>query len=248
MTDVVLGMGEVGSTIFNLLVMRGYSCIGVDTDTSRSQNHTSKPATTELVHICIPGDVAIFESVVLECASTYKNTQAILIHSTVKPGTAASVQKKTDIPVVSSPTRGVHRRFLDDMQRYTKFIATDVRIDKNLMSKIEDRFKKIHWMSSTKTAELAKILTDTTYYGWLINYAQLTKMICDKEGIDYDEMWTFADEPHKYLGNRPKMYPGIIGGHCVIPNLALIDYRELKVVRDVDEIFREYVSKNPTPS
>ncbi|MCG8623406.1 MAG: GDP-mannose dehydrogenase, partial [Proteobacteria bacterium] len=143
------------------------------------------------------------------------------------------------------PTRGVHRRFLEDMQRYTKFVAADVDIDKNLMSEIQDRFKKIHWMSSTKTAEFAKILTDTTYYGWLINYAQLTKMICDKERIDYDEMWTFADEPHQYLGNRPKMYPGIIGGHCVIPNLALIDYQELKAVRDVNEVFRRYVSKNP---
>ena len=43
-------------------------------------------------------------------------------------------------------------------------------------------------MSTTKTAELAKILVDTTYYGWLINYAQITKMICEKENLDFDEM------------------------------------------------------------
>ena len=36
-------------------------------------------------------------------------------------------------------------------------------------------------------------------------------------------MWTFSDEIHKILGNRPKMYPGHIGGHCVIPNLELIN-------------------------
>ena len=95
-------------------------------------------------------------------------------------------------------------------------------------------------MSSTKTLETAKILTDTTYYGWLINYAQITAMICQREGIDYDEMWTFADEIQQYLGNRPKMFPGIIGGHCVIPNLSLIDYEELQAVRTVNEIFREY--------
>ena len=34
-----------------------------------------------------------------------------------------------------------------------------------------------------KLAELAKVLVDTTY-GWLINYAQITKMICEKEGVD----------------------------------------------------------------
>ena len=66
-------------------------------------------------------------------------------------------------------------------------------------------------MSTTKTAELAKILVDTSYYGWLINYAQITKMICEKENIDFDEMWKFADEIHENLGNRPKMFPGIIG-------------------------------------
>lgn len=244
MTDVVLGMGEVGSTLFDLLTMRGYDCIGVDTDAIRSRNQTSTSVTTELIHICIPGDITMFQSVVRECANTYKDAQAILVHSTVRPGTAASLQEKTNIPIISSPVRGVHRRFLEDMQRYTKFVATDVNIDQNLISKIEDRFKKVHWLSSTKTAEFAKILTDTTYYGWLINYAQLTKIICDMEEMDYDEMWSFADEPHQFLGNRPKMYPGIIGGHCVIPNLALIDYPELKTVGDINDIFRKHLSQN----
>ena len=26
-----------------------------------------------------------------------------------------------------------------------------------------------------------------------------------------------------FLKNRPKMFPGFIGGHCVIPNLDLIE-------------------------
>ena len=56
-------------------------------------------------------------------------------------------------------------------------------------------------MSTTKTAELAKILVDTTYYGWLINYAQITKMICEKEGIDFDEMWKFADRKSTRLNS-----------------------------------------------
>ena len=69
---------------------------------------------------------------------------------------------------------------------------------------------------------LAKIICDTSYLGWLINYAQLSNMIAIQYGVDYDEMWNFSDEIHKILGNRPKMYPGFIGGHCVIPNLDLM--------------------------
>ena len=240
MTDLVLGMGEVGATIFELMEKRGYSCIGLDADPSRNRNHAGDaPPNTDILHICIPGGLESFKDTVLEYVRAC-NPRAILVHSTVRPGTAASLQGRMDIPVVSAPARGIHRRFLYDMERYTKFVACDVDMAADIKHGIEKRFVKIKWMSSTKTAELAKILTDTTYYGWLINYAQITSMICQKEGVDYDEMWTFADEAHKYLGNRPKMFPGVIGGHCVIPNLSLLDYEELQAVRTINDIFRDY--------
>jgi len=82
---------------------------------------------------------------------------------------------------------------------------------------------KTKQLTDTITLELAKIVVDTSYYGWLINFAQLSNIIARNHGVDYDEMWSFSDEIQKYLGNRPKMFPGFIGGHCVIPNLSLID-------------------------
>ena len=92
---------------------------------------------------------------------------------------------------------------------------------------------KIKKMSNPLTLELAKIVCDTSYYGWLINYAQISNMIAIQNKIDYDEMWSLADEIHKFLGNRPKMFPGFIGGHCVIQNLKLIDKEDL---RQIDKI------------
>jgi hypothetical protein len=92
-------------------------------------------------------------------------------------------------------------------------------------------------MSDPLTLELAKILVDTSYYGWLINYAQLSDMIAKQHNVDYDEMWSFADEIHKFLGNRPKMYPGFIGGHCVIPNLSLIDENSLWQIDNINKLF-----------
>lgn len=237
MADIVLGIGEVGSTIFGLMESRGHTCVGIDADPSRSR--AGDATDVDFLHVCIPGDLESFQETVLEHVRTHR-PNAILIHSTVRPGTAAALQAETETPVVSAPARGVHRCFMQDMVRYTKFVACDVEPGPKVVSGIEGRFVKVSWMSSTKILETAKILTDTTYYGWLINYAQITAMICQREGIDYDEMWTFADEIHQYLGNRPKMFPGIIGGHCVIPNLSLIDYEELQAVRTVNEIFREY--------
>jgi hypothetical protein len=92
-------------------------------------------------------------------------------------------------------------------------------------------------MSDPITLELAKIICDTSYYGWLINYAQLSKMVAMKNNVDYDEMWTFSDEIEKFLGNRPKMRPGYIGGHCVIPNLELVQNETLNFIKKINRTF-----------
>ena len=86
----------------------------------------------------------------------------------------------------------------------------------------------------------AKIICDTSYYGWLINYAQISKIITEKENVDYDEMWKFSDEIHKILKNRPKMFPGFIGGHCVIPNLELINDNSLNQISTINDIFKKF--------
>jgi len=242
MTDLILGIGEVGSTLFDLLSERGFSCAGIDIDKLKEKkfSETSKIGEPEFLHVCLPGGSDEFTETVLEQIKINQNLKAVIIHSTVKPGTTKNIQDKIEIPVFYSPVRGVHKRFLEDVKRYTKFVACDLKIDENIKSKIENRFKKVQWMTNTKTAEFAKILVDTTYYGWLINYAQITKMICEKEGIDFDEMWGFSDEIHEFLGNRPKMFPGIIGGHCVIPNLNLIDFKEVDEIRKINELYKKF--------
>jgi hypothetical protein len=50
-------------------------------------------------------------------------------------------------------------------------------------------------------------------------------------------MWSFADEIQKFLGNRPKMFPGIIGGHCVIPNVDLIDNQKLNLIKKLNNVY-----------
>ena len=252
MPDLILGVGEVGETVFDLLTERGFDCVGVDVDPSKCRNCSGmidgvQNTGAEYLHVCIPGGIATFDEIVLDCISKCKDSLgAILIHSTVRPGTTARLGAVCDIPILSAPTRGVHRRFLEDMKRYTKFVATDGDLTDAVRAGVEARFKKVAWMSNTKTLELAKILTDTTYYGWLISYAQMTKMICDAEGIDYDEMWEFAKEPHEILGNRPKMYPGIIGGHCVIPNLDLVEYEGLDTIRRINELYKNFERQTST--
>ena len=243
MTDVILGMGEVGETLFNLLVDRKFDCIGIDLDNSKCKNYTENKIieNPQYLHVCLPGELTGFTDIVVNWINKIKNIKVVIIHSTVKPGTTKTIQEKFSMPILFSPVRGVHKRFLNDIKKYTKFISFDgAEIDSKIRIDLEKRFEKIDWMSTTKTAELAKILVDTTYYGWLINYAQITKMICEKENVDFDEMWKFADEIQENLGNRPKMFPGIIGGHCVIPNLNLIENENLEIIKKINEMYEGF--------
>ena len=243
MPDIILGMGEVGETLFDLLVDRKFDCIGIDLEDSKCKNYTENKIieNPQYLHVCLPGELEKFTDIVIEWINEIKNIQVVVIHSTVKPGTTKRIQERSSIPILFSPVRGVHRRFLDDIKKYTKFISFDhAEINSEIKKDLEKRFRKVEWMSTTKTAELAKILVDTTYYGWLINYAQITKMICEKENVDFDEMWKFADEIHENLGNRPKMFPGIIGGHCVIPNLNLVEYENLDVIKTINEMYEKF--------
>ena len=175
--------------------------------------------------------------------------ESIVIHSTIKPKTTQNLQKKISIPIIYSATRGVHKRMASDLKRYTKFFALDKKIKNsalmsknyvNLMKKCGIKTKKL---SNPITLELSKIVCDTSYYGWLINYAQMSKMIAKKYKVDYDEMWSLSDEIHKFLGNRPKMFPGFIGGHCVIPNLQLIDEHSLNQINDINNMFKKFLKK-----
>ena len=243
MTDIILGMGEVGETLFDLLVDRKFDCIGIDLDNSKCKNYTENKIieNPQYLHVCLPGELTGFTDIVVNWINKIKNIKVVIIHSTVKPGTTKTIQEKFSMPILFSPVRGVHKRFLNDIKKYTKFISFDgAEIDSKIRIDLEKRFEKIDWMSTTKTAELAKILVDTTYYGWLINYAQITKMICEKENVDFDEMWKFADEIHENLGNRPKMFPGIIGGHCVIPNLNLVEYENLEIIKKINEMYEKF--------
>ena len=229
--------------IFYNFIDRKFDCIGIDLDNSKCKNYTENEIieNPQYLHVCLPGELEKFTDIVIEWINKIKNIQVVVIHSTVKPGTTKTIQERSSIPILFSPVRGVHRRFLDDIKKYTKFISfDDTEINSKIKKDLENRFKKVDWMSTTKTAELAKILVDTTYYGWLINYAQITKMICEKENVDFDEMWKFADEIHENLGNRPKMFPGIIGGHCVIPNLNLVEYENLDMIKTVNEMYEKF--------
>jgi len=243
---LVIGLGEIGLPILKIF-SKGFPTFGYDKNTklmNLRKFEKNKEIPTEIMHVCIPY-TKNFKNNIEELAQEH-NPAIIVIHSTIEPYITEHLQKKLSIPVIYSATRGIHKRMLDDLKRYQKFFSIydwaprskwACNIFKSRLKKAGIRTKQ---MSSPLSLELAKIVVDTSYYGWLINYAQLSNMIAIEHKVDYDEMWSFSDEIHKFLGNRPKMFPGFIGGHCVIPNLDLI---QEDLLFQIDKINNMYAKK-----
>jgi len=248
--NVVAGLGEIGLPILKIL-SRKIQIVGYDINTKLMDKRKFEKFSnleTSILHICIPFSKNFLFQV--KSLRNKFNPEIIVIHSTLSPYTTQKLQSSLSIPIIYSATRGVHKQMISDIKKYTKFYALEINAPKKkwasetyscLLKKCGIKSKK---MSGPITLELAKIVVDTSYYGWLINYAQLSNMIAKEHGVNFDEMWSFADEIHKNLGNRPKMYPGFIGGHCVIPNLDLIEEDSLYQIDKINNMYAKKVKNS----
>jgi UDP-N-acetyl-D-mannosaminuronate dehydrogenase len=247
--NVVAGLGEIGRPILKLLSKQNIT-IGFDLNPDlmdQRKFERYKDLETSFLHTAIPV-TAKFINNILKLEKKF-NPECIVIHSTIRPGTTEKLQKKIPIPVIYSATRGVHKRMIYDLKRYTKFFVISASAPRSKWASsryvkvMKDCGIKTKKMSKPETLELAKIICDTSYLGWLINYAQLSNMIAIKHGVDYAEMWGFSDEIHRFLGNRPKMFPGFIGGHCVIPNIERIDNKTLTLIKKLNNSYEKKLKK-----
>jgi UDP-N-acetyl-D-mannosaminuronate dehydrogenase len=174
-----------------------------------------------VLHICFPFQVKDFVGEAARYIQQIRPRLAI-INSTVEIGTTRKVADKTGTGVAYSPVRGKHAKMLEDLRRYTKFVGG---VDESSATEAAAHFEsvglKTKTLSSAEAAELAK-LTETTYFGLMIAWAQEVERYADRVGVSYDEVVSFYDE----IGFFPsvKYFPGTIGGHCVMPNIELLSH------------------------
>jgi UDP-N-acetyl-D-mannosaminuronate dehydrogenase len=69
--------------------------------------------------------------------------------------------------------------------------------------------------------ELAKLF-ETIYRAWMIACFQEMHRISRHFGADFDEVVDMIEDIHRVHFNKPLHYPGVIGGHCLIPNTELL--------------------------
>ena len=224
-TVLVVGLGEIGKPIFEL-ASKQHDAFGVDIAPIGK-----RPSKVDVMHVCFPFAVPDFIGETVRYIRLYKPA-LVIINSTVAVGTTRAVAERSGAAVVNSPVRGKHVKMVADLQFYTKFIGA---LDPVAAAKAAEHFQSIGMktkvLAAPEATELAK-LTETTYFGLMIAWAQEVERYCDKTGQDYGEVISFYDEikffpPVKY-------FPGVIGGHCVMPNIDIL--RDFKASPILDAI------------
>jgi UDP-N-acetyl-D-mannosaminuronate dehydrogenase len=210
---VIVGLGEVGRPLLELLSER-YDVIGVDIAPP-----SAPVGNVNVLHICFPFEIKDFIGEAARYIDYFK-PKITVIHSTVAIGTTRAVAKRTGTAVVHSPVRGKHARMLQEMRSYTKFIGAANPADgKYAAEHFQGAGLKTKTLSAPEATELAK-LTETTYFGVMIAWAQEVERYCDQAGQSYEEVASFYDEIAFFP--KTKYFPGIIGGHCVMPNIEIL--------------------------
>ena len=210
---VVVGLGEVGKPILDL-VSEYHNAVGVDIAPVGEQ---IRPV--DVMHVCYPFEIKDFIGETARYIALFQPVLTI-VNSTVAVGTTRAIAERTGAAVVNSPVRGKHARMLEELKSYVKFVGA---IDSASGQLAADHFHsagvKTKVLGSPEATELAK-LTETTYFGVLIAWAQEVERYCDQLGQDYNDVVSFYEEI-KYLP-RVKFFSGVIGGHCVMPNIEIM--------------------------
>jgi len=221
MRSIIIGAGEVGISLFNVLVPHYTETKVVDKNGIDLVYDTD----FDIMHVCFP-----YSEEFLEQVQKYKFKflpKHIVIHSTVPVGTSKA------LGAIHSPIRGLHPNLESGIKTFPKFLAGEGS------SQVADYFRraglKVVLFDDSRTTEALKLF-DTEYYRTCIEFAHRVKKFCDKEGLNFSEVYTIPNitynEGYTALGHpeyvRPVLQPIMkeIGGHCLLPNQKLIAKNE----------------------
>lgn len=217
MRSLVIGMGEVGRGVFDVLLGQEASVA------SRDKEPVIIPYKVDVLHVCIPWNDNFEESI-----KGYKelyNPKLVIVYSTVPIGTCEK------LGVVHSPVEGKHPAIGLSIQNMARWVGSS---DPEMLKMAEEFWKKyvpVRCLPSANFTEWLK-LRSTSKYGVNIVWADYEAEVCKKLGMDYVAVKQF-DIDYNNLYERLGMLQfrryildppdGKIGGHCVVPNAEILD-------------------------
>jgi UDP-N-acetyl-D-mannosaminuronate dehydrogenase len=230
-TVLVVGLGEIGNTVFTLLKENSekFSVFGVDLDLAKmaalNQSPANLPKVVDTMHICLPCTDQDKFSKIVSNYSKQLSPKLVIVDSTVPPGTTMKVHDQCKCLVAHSPSRGVHKspeHMIWEFKRWTKYVGgANAESAEAAQRHFEKMHLKVKKLKSCTETELAKLF-ETTYRAWMIACFQEMHRISTYFKTDFDDVVDFLEDTHRVRFDRPVMFPGVIGGHCLIPNTELL--------------------------
>ncbi len=226
---LILGLGEVGRSLYELFKENGkFDVYGFDVDKKRMQEITGNaecPSTIDVMHVCYRfTEPDKFIKTTSDYIKTFK-PKLTIIESTVAPETTQKIAKLSKTPMVHSPIRGMHES-KDTMKRdvlfWVKYVGgTSKEAALEAQRHFEKLGLKVKVLKGPAETELAKLF-ETTYRAWMVACFQEMHRISRHFGADFDEVLDMMEDIHRRRFNKPLHFPGVIGGHCLIPNAKLL--------------------------
>lgn len=217
-SHIVIGAGEVGKAIEQIL-LTGLKALGGRVYLRDIEGGGGK---FDVMHICFPW-TKDFEADVDTYYRLYQPT-LLIIHSTVPVGTSRS------LGAVHSPIAGRHPTLRTDLMYFTKFFAGEGAEEAAAIFRQCGLTTRV--LSDLADVTEAGKLWQTLQYGWAIAIQKEAYRDCAVRGLDPELVYRTFNTDYN-LGNaalgRPywlpilEDMPGPIGGHCVVPNLELLD-------------------------
>ena len=237
MTDLLIGYGEVGSALYDVLDERRQIVVH-DPAKGRKAVVPDRPA-YEWMHIAFPYTKSFIDDVLDYREKFFP--RFIVIHSTVPVGTTRMICEKMgshgngdfgSLYVYYSPIRGLHPNLARYIREFSKWYASEWVGNADLVfaGYFAQAGIQVRRAPSTDMLELMK-LWETLEYGYrIVLWQEIEREIRKNAPGDFDanltamKGWLF-EKRKVYDGDRglaPIMYGGIIGGHCVSQNWDLL--------------------------
>ena len=227
MTSLVIGLGEIGSALYEVLrdTYGDDKVFGYD---AKDEGKVDIFSPVGMLHICIPYSknfIPIVKEYKRLCEAKY-----VVIHSSVPVGVTEMLGEGT----FHSPVRGKHPHMKEGLLTYVKYLSFN-GMDLYDAQEIADYMHKAgistKTVTDTKTTELGKLLA-LCRYGVYIAFAKEQEKICERFGVAYHKAVTdfertrnegLEEIEHCEL-KQPLLFPfqDYVGGHCTVEDMEIL--------------------------
>ncbi len=242
--QVVVGLGEVGTALREVLVCDGHDPF----KKAYASGHY------DVMHVAFPYNQAVHDfKATVDGYKKIFTPDLVIVHSTVPIGTSR------EVGAVHSPIRGVHPHIAKGIRTFVKCFGGERAEEAALI--FQKLGIKTYCTDLPENTEAGK-LWDTTQYGIFILLNKEIYAFCEKHRLDPEVVYAMFNATyndgyaelgrHEVLRPYLKNTPGPIGGHCVVPNARLLESPSAKRIieenKALEKNANEKVSKKMQPA